>query len=126
MNKEERYGAVLNSLQKSIKSNKIKCRNLVFTIYDHKVEVNKKDLRLYVRRRDFKLDNYGPCQELLFECSDKNPTKYTTKDLESRIFELEGLSQAERENLEIALIKYHPNRYKWLIMSEYSEGKIFL
>lgn len=89
------------------------------------MEVCRHDLRLYLRKRDKEGDTYGPYHEEIFTSDAKNTVKYSTKDLENRIFELENIPENGRDNLEIALIRHHPNRYKWLIMSEFTDSKYF-
>lgn len=117
------FGKVLNHVPKSLKNNKLKCAGLAFSILQETVVTSSSDLRLYVRKRDKPNDTYGPHQELVFLGGDKGERKYSLKDLQERIFALEGLSAQQAEDSEIALIRHHPNRYKWLIMTDFTDGK---
>lgn len=116
------FGRVLNHIPKSLKNNKIKCAGLAFSIHPEVVVTNNNDLRLYVRKRDKPNDTYEAHQELIFYGGDKGQQKYSLNDLQDRIFALENISQSQKDELSIALIRHHPNRYKWLIMTDFTEG----
>lgn len=73
MNKRRRPGRVLNALKKSIKKNKVHCINLIFTIFKDPVDVNKEQLRLFIRERCTSDYIYGDFDEIVIDTTYSPP-----------------------------------------------------